>query len=123
MISYFREHGSGTFINFKINKGEKMKKSWSRAHKKCKACKSTKNKHSSKGLCVLCYAKKWKKEHPDTCQTYMKKYYLENKTGYIKRISDKKAASALYNKRLLNALRKNGYSDKRIVNFFGIKIK
>jgi hypothetical protein len=70
---------------------------WSRYHKCCKKCQTTKHKHVQKGYCTKCWAvyryKKYKTYH----KKYSKNYWLKNKDllkaknriYYLKRKDDK----------------------------------
>ena len=52
---------------------------WSKKHEKCINCGTTDTPHKSKGLCINCYHKKWRKDNPEKVKAAMDKYNASDK--------------------------------------------
>ena len=52
---------------------------WNKKYDKCKECGTIKKKHRAKGLCVTCYFKKYRAEHPELINKARNKWARNNK--------------------------------------------
>ena len=52
---------------------------WSKKHKKCITCGTTRVKHAGKGMCKNCYARKYRKESPEILKKISIKYRKANR--------------------------------------------
>lgn len=54
------DHAEHAAISMKNRIGD----SWSIKYEQCVRCKTTEKPYGGKGLCKVCYGKKWRKHHP-----------------------------------------------------------
>lgn len=52
---------------------------WSRKHAECVRCGLTENPHQAKGLCTLCYYRKYHSEHENQYKESNKQWRIRNR--------------------------------------------
>jgi len=92
---------------------------------KCTDCKKT-VKHYAKGMCQKCYSRSLYKAHGKPNAAKNQRTYYKNNAEKIKerarnKYREDKKKQALFTKRIKRALIKAGYTEKKIITFFGVK--